>query len=481
MKFVRSLFRESPVLWSSAVVLIVLLLAKFCVPLLRFAVPLGYDPGIYRFLFLEYADALRSFSLPELLPWAKEYPPALYIAGAPLVLAGVPVDALIGWLWNLVPVVLSILLSVVTGMRTTTRIGVVTLGVALLSQPYFDGFYAMYIKVYVSLIFLLLTYVLVEKMSFWFPVTALLTVVIHQQTGLVLVVALAAWWLMQLPRRWQSTRYRTLTIALALVATVGLLYYLPNWERAIWSPLKSIILLRGDNAPAGSFPDYDFYLRTMPALLLLGVGGFLLSFKHERGSLWQLSVLIPLIFIGFRLVFYRRFFLLFDFFLMPYAAILLVAIWDALRDKRLLQILLGVVVVAQAISSFRVYNVRQPTIRASDIERIETVAHFLPKNASIIAMENISGTWLRGWAPDQRIGAPGLFDYPGWSYEQWEQFIDGSNAERKALLETLEGDVYFLLTPTFTGYYGERANAVLRDPCLVALSGAPVLLSQCSK
>lgn len=465
----------------SAAILVALLLLKFFAPLIRYSVPLGYDPGIYRFLFLEYAEALRSFSLPELLPWAKEYPPALYVAGAPLVLAGLPVDALIGWLWNAVPVLLALVLATVTGMRYGVRVGVVTLGVALLSQPYFDGFYAMYIKVYVSLIFLLLTYALVERMSFWFPITALLTVVIHQQTGLVLVLALAVWWLLQLPKRWQNRRFRVLSITLGVVAAAGLMYYLPNWERAIWSPLKSIFLLRGENAPAGSFPDYDFYLRTMPALLLLGTGGFLLSFKREKGSLWQLSVLVPLIFIVFRLVFYRRFFLLFDFFLMPYAALMLTVLWDALRGKKVLQAVLAVFVLAQAVASYRVYELRQPTIKASDIERIEAVAQFLPADASVIAMENISGTWLRGWAPRQRVGAPGLFDYPGWTYEQWEQFIDGADADRRALLQTLEGDVYFLLTPAFTGFYGQRANAVISDPCLTPLSGAPLLLSRCSK
>lgn len=65
----------------------ILLLAKFLWPLFAYDIPLGYDPGLYRYLFLQYAESIKDFTLPELLPWASEHPPGLFVLAAPLLIA----------------------------------------------------------------------------------------------------------------------------------------------------------------------------------------------------------------------------------------------------------------------------------------------------------------------------------------------------------------------------------------------------------
>lgn len=470
---------RSPIVYAGAA-LVLLLLLKFNYASVVYDVPFGYDPGIYRYLFIQYADALKSFSLPELAPWAQEYPRAFYLLVAPFMILGVPVDMFLGVLWNVVPVLLAVVLAYVTAKRSNIETGVAVLLLALISQAYFDGFYAMYMKVYVSLIFVVLTYHLANSLSYWFPVTALLAVLIHQQTGLVLTVALGCWWLLQAPARYKEKRFIMLSAAMSFAALVGVLLYVPQWERAIWSPLKSIFLLRGDNVAAGSFPEATFYLQTMLIVLVLGVAGFVASFKKERGSLWQLSVLISVIFVVFRLAFYKRFFLLLDFFLLPYAAAFLVSLWQMIRKSAPLKLLLIIIMAAQCVVSIQAVLLRKPSVLETDITRILQVAAYLPDNASVIALENYSGTWLRGWVPYRTVGAPGLFDYPGWTYEQWAMFIDGSRAERRALLQSLKGEVYFFLTPQFTGIYGERTKPVLTDPCLERVTDLPLLHSVCS-
>lgn len=455
-------------------VLVVLLLAKFLYPLLRFDVPLGYDVGMYRYLFLQYGSG-------ELLPWAQEYPKALYVPLSLLVRMGLPVDMLIGWMWNLVPVALACTLAWVTAKRSNTATGVTVLLIALLSQPYFDGFYAMYMKVYVSLLFVVLTYHFADRMNPVFVLTALLAVLLHQQTGLILVLSLGVWWALQFRTQYNMRRYQLLSGALIACAAIALLVYLPQWERAIWSPLKSIVLLRGENAPAGTFPEASFYFRTMSVVLLLGIGGFLQSFLKERGSLWQLSVVFCLMFIVLQLVFYRRFYLLLDFFLMPYAAAMLVLLWKSCTKSLFYRGVLIVLLLAQLAIAFSIFSSRTPLIPRSGIVQIEAIRAHLPEDASVIALENISGPWLRGWIPDRQVGAPGLFDYPNWNKGDWQQFIDGTQAERRKLLQTLEGDVYFYISPAFTQLYGVRVQNVLEDPCLKKVDAQPLLLSVCSR
>jgi hypothetical protein len=458
----------------------ILLLGKFLAPLFLFDVPLGYDPGIYRYLFLQYAESIRHFSLPELAPWALEYPPGLFVLAAPLLIAGLPVDVLIGWMWNLVPVLLACVLAWVMYKREGRAVGVCVLLIALLSQAYFDGFFAMYYKVYVSLILTVCTYHFAEKLSMWFIPCALAAVMIHQQTGLILTLALGIWWILSLKTRWKDPVFRKLSVALVVSAVIALLWYLPQWERAIWSPLKSIILLRGDNAPAGAFPDASFYVRTMGIVLMLGIFGMIINLRKERGSLWQLSVLVCAIFIIGKLVFYKRFYLQLDFFLMPFAAIALVWIWKH-ASTIWARAFLVLVLVVQAIVGLQSMKLRTPIFGASELSQIKALAEVIEPDAAVIAMENISGMWLRGWLPSHAVGAPGLFDYPDWKYEDWEVFIDGSRSERRSLLGGLQGPVYFFLSPTFIYFYGDRAKLVIEDPCLTSVSDAPLLLSVCSK
>lgn len=455
------------------------LVVKFFYSLVVFHVPLGYDPGLYRYLFITYKESLSSFSLPQLQPWAQEYPAGLFVLVYPLMLFGASPDALIGWIWNMVPLLLIGVYAWVIAKREGNSTAVALMGIALLSVAFYDGFFAMYYKVFVSLIFLVLTYHFAEKLSPWFLVTALLTVLIHQQSALVLVVSLGVWWVLSLPSRFSEKRFRRMTFALGVVAIAGLVWYIPQWERAIWSPLKSIFLLRGDNAPAGSFPEFFFFLKVQPLLLALGAVGFVRSFARERGSLWQISVLVCAVFIMFRLVFYRRFFLHLDFFLMPFAASALVWFFTVLRGKMNV-VLLSILLASQSVMTVRAMGLRKPHFSAQQIQQIAELHSVLPKDASVIAMENVTGTWLRGWLPSFRVGAPGLFDYPNWTYEQWEMFIDGSQAERRSLLKTLDGQVFFLVTAPFTRFYGERAERVLNDPCLQPVEGAPLLRSICS-
>ncbi len=442
-------------------------------------VPLGYDPGLYRYLFLQYAESLRGLNLPELLPWASEHPPGLFVLSAPFLIAGLPVDVLIGWMWNLFPVVLLGVFAWIFSKREGIAVGLCVLLMGLLSQAYFDGFFAMYMKAYVSLLFTIITYYLAEKHSIWFVLTALMAVMIHQQTGLILTLSLGIWWIVNLKKNWGDKKFHFITYILALAGIIALLWYIPQWERAIWSPLKSIFLLRGDAAPAGAFPEATFYVRTMGVVLLLGVFGMVLSFTKERGSLWQLSVLVCTVFIVFRLVFYRRFFLQLDFFLMPFAAIALVWIWKSISANWARGILV-LVLCTQAVIGFQTLAIRTPSFNAKEIAKIKSVPGSIQPDASVIALENISGMWLLGWLPYRKVGAPGLFDYPNWTYEQWGVFIDGSSADRKSLLQTLEGSVYFFLSPTFVNFYKDRALKIISDPCFRIVDDAPLLESLCS-
>lgn len=461
-----------------AAVLTVLLLVKFFLPYFVFDVPLGYDAGIYRFLFLRYAESLMHAALPVLDPWAQEHPPGLFLFTTPLLWIGISPDALIGWIWNVFPVALLLTLAATVYRRTDALTGALVLLMGLLSQPLYDGFVAMYWKAFLSLLFVVLAYDSFERKSWLFYLFAFFAVITHHQTGLVIALAVGTWWLLALPKGWRDPYWRTMTVLCALLGIVAIAIYAKQWERAFWSPLKSIFLLRGDDAPGGAFPDTEFYLRTMSVTLALGALGFVRTLK-QKITLWHYSVFWCAVFIVFRLVFYRRFFLQIDFFLLPFAAAGFAWLWRKYKGLLTRSLLLLAILVQVGIS-VQTAMLRRPIFSFERLSEIIALESVLPADSSIIALENQSGPWLLGWLPEHRIGAPGLFDLPGWTYEEWEGFLYGTDAERKALLERLSGDVYFYLTPAFIQYYGEHIEGFLHDRCLRRVENLPLIHSECT-
>lgn len=445
-------------------VLLALLTIKFFTPFFRFPIPLGYDPGIYRFLFLKYAESFPL--LPDLPRWAGEHPPGLFLLAAPLLRIGAPVEWLLGWMWNFVPIVLALALAAEFSRREERAVGIFVLLAAALSLPFYDGFVGMYWKTYAALLFTIFTFGALERRSKLAPLFAFLALIIHHQTGLLLGLTIGSWWLISLRSRPYDRRLWMTGGFLAVIALLSLLLYLPHWTAAVRDPFTSIYKLRGDLAPGGSFPDPVFYLRTTGILLSLGVWGFLLSLRKEKGSLWQLAVLWTLPFIIFRLVFYRRFFLQCDFFLLPFAAIAMQDLWRRLRLPAL-RAALVVLLIAQGAISFRVAWERVPVINMDTYWAIQSSAlEVSTGSAPVIALDNAGAPWLLGWLPERTIGGPGIFDLPGWTKDQWGQFLYGTHEERRLLLFGLPQGTLFVLTPLFTDHYGEYVKGFYGDPCL---------------
>jgi hypothetical protein len=469
---------RSGILLAAAGVIVLLLLIKFLLPLFRFPIPLGYDPGIYRYLFLKYAASFPM--LPDLPRWAGEHPPGLFLVAAPFLRIGMPVDWLLGWIWNVLPVFLAVTLALIWRRKEGTAVGILVLLSAFLSQAYYDGFVGMYWKTYAALLFTIFTFAALERTSYYAALFAFLTLIIHHQTGLLLGLTVGTWWALSLKGRLHDKRVWMTGGLLLAVALLSLLFYLPHWTAAVRDPFTSIYNLRGDLAPGGSFPDPIFYLRTTGILLALGAWGFLLSFKKERGSLWQLAVLWTLPFILLRLVFYRRFFLQCDFFLLPFAAIGIRDLWRGVKALHF-RIALAVLLLAQVVVSVRVVWGRIPIIDMDAYRVVQSVALEIPTGETpVIALDNTAAPWLLGVLPGRSVGGPGIFDLPGWKESQWADFLYGTHEQRAALLNLLPQGTLFVMTPLFEEYYGEYVAGFLQDPCFTQ-SGEWVMESQCGK
>lgn len=433
---------------------------------------LGFDAGINRFLFLRYAAAFPG--LPALEPWAREHAPGLFLLAAPLLRLGLPVDWMLTWIWGVVPVLLVGSLAFVTGKRLGRAEGIATLILGILSLPLYDGFALMYWKTFAALLFAVWAFHCLERRSvLWGLAFLFLVAVTHQQTALLAGLAVATFFLLQLPViRWNA-RTTLAILGLVIVTGVAALFYLPVWSEAVRAPLLSVLKLRGNAAPAGFFLTPAYYLGLSWPVYLLGLLGCVTDLRRHRGTLWQCAALWAAVFVLCRLVFYRRFFLQLDFFLLPFAALALAGLWRTWRGA-LLRAGLVTLVALQAWIAVADTMIHRTVMDAELRDAIPALASQLPSDATVLGLENISATALLGWLPDRRVIAPGLFGDP-WSPEDWKQFLLGTHRERAAMIKRLPAATFLFVSPMFRSYYGQRATEFLRDPCLEA-TDHPMLL-----
>ncbi len=455
---------------------LLLLLVKFFLPFFLYDTPLGYDAGIYRYLFVRHSHGFPPFWLGDVDPWAKGHPLGLFFFSTILMRIGVPVDWLIGWIWNLFPVVLVGSFAWVMAKREKNYlVGLFTLVAGLLSVAYFDGFAAMYWKTFASLLWCALAFRAFEKKSWLAIVYGMLAVATHNQTGLLFGLTLISW--IALPfipctrstekaiTKSMSTKDILIIVSIAaLTGIAGFLTYLPVLHEAILEHLPA--LLGETEAAGGSFPPALFYLQTEAILLLFGAYGFYRSVQKERWTPWQLAVIWSFLFVALRLIFYRRFFLQLDFFLLPFAAMAMRDAWMKFKGTAMQSLFVAILVVQLCVSAW-VMQMRKPLVDDVTLHNVIEARDTVPAGAFILGLENESVVALRGWLPDRPLGGPGLFDV-FWIQADWEKFLLGTHEERVALLQTLPQPTYLFVSTYFNDYYGDYAAIFLKDECFEA-------------
>lgn len=450
--------------------LLLLLVVKFLWRPVVLGQMLGFDAGINRFLFLRYAESFPV--IPALEPWAREHAPGLFLLAAPFIKIGVPVDWFLTVIWGLLPVALLLSLGYVTGRRWGKEVGVWTLLMGLLSLPFEDAFAAMYWKTLLALLFTVWAYHFLEHRRAVGWLFLFLTFLTHQQTALLAGLALAIPLLLRLAR--ERNRRAVVTALLFLLAcSAALAAYSPAWSEAIRAPFLSVLTLRGAAAPGGAFLPMSHYLALSWPLYVLGLLGLRSDLRAGRLSAWHLSIVVAALFVMLRLVFHRRFFLQLDFFLLPFAAIGCRELWRSSR-RPLAHVTLAFLLLLQAWSMIRSSIAPRITVDRALAASIVSLTPHIPRGATLVSLENITATTLRGWLPEDTIRAPGLFGDP-WTPAAWEIFIRGTAEERQRMTRTLPPRSFLFVAPAFRAYYGQAADAFLADACFIR-TDHPMLL-----
>lgn len=427
---------------------------------LKSNVPLGYDSGLYLYLFKRYAEIpLFSFNLLPL--WIREmYQPGIPLLGRILTVFFSPEKILVPLL-IFFQMLLFYALYLLSKKVWDKKIAIWTVFIFVCSATQFRFYWYYYLKNVAAFSFLLFSFYFLISESYWAILFSVLVLYFHQQTAAFLVGVL----LIMVIFKKKARRY----FSQVLLATLffGAFYYVPTFKQTLmpfFQPVVKSILPSAwggtMGSPSGTFYNLkDAFLLSLP-YSLFGLFGFwvLKKKKNELIITIPFLLLLPIVCFGFFMS--RRFIPFLDLFLIFFAGY---GATHFFKDKRVAKY---VYIAAMVIFiTFFIHKTGRPLIEKDELREIKMLSQ-TETNAYVLVTDNYYTPWVYGWS-DRKPITPGLGEYDiYWTIPEWHQFWESDSREiEKNLLLKLpkplyiyKGDMGSPIKADFSGDCFERIN-----------------------
>lgn len=392
--------------------LIVLAILPWLIRLGMFGdVTFGYDTGIYKRNIPIYATAGLFHQLP----------PFSFMSITTIVSSlGLPLDAVLfgGYIATLTfTLYMAFLffrerLTNVTSLIATALFAFSTSTIVFVHFFYYRNLLAIGLSLLIMWLY---------RHSLWYLLPLALLMYIHPITGGIVTLALTVIY-------FRKKAYRDIFALLTIVALV----VLAN-SRELGGYVADILL-----KPENYSTEYHGQFLSLKSILLntlpyLPFAIYALFAGKRIPKVLSYVVLISLLWATLTLPFYRRLFIFVDIALIYLAAQGIIQLWHT--RKRLSQ---GSIIAFLLLIVFAGWSGivnRGPIFTAQDIIAIETAAKkYSDSNTAILSHSSYEAPWLRGYAPNIPLIAPGLFDENKWDRDDWQLFWQTTDPETLATL-----------------------------------------------
>ena len=439
------------------VAIFVLFLILRFFPYIHNAIPLGYDPGLYLSMFLNYSRVSwwQFFSLPQ---WISGNEPGIFVLQRLLTL-GNPALAEV----SLIPLVIGASILCFLGMWLVAKKlwgqGAVLWTVFLFSVSalQYRTYWYYYLKNIAALSFLSFAVYFVLNSSYWAVPFVVLTLYVHKVTAVFLLVILATGWISDRSRR----PYFGRVLLISLIAAIP--YYAATFTSAIL-PLIAPIAKGINNPNSGTFYDILPALGLSLIYLPFGLWGLVKERRNKHALLLAVPLVLAILSVTFKLFFWRRLIIFADFFLLFFAG------WAAnefFRSKTKVKQIVKVVYIIACVIFIALFirSTAQPLVYPDELAEIRLLAKTEP-NAYVLVTDRDYMPFVYGWS-GRRVIAPGFGEFDTyWTIPQWHRFWESNNREtEKQLLLKLPKPLYI--------FKGERTAPIYTDvtgPCFTRIN-----------
>ena len=446
--------RKTPAALFIVLGLVTLAIMIRFLPFTHSTIPLGYDPGFYKYALDVYTGALPQIPAAELADWIREmYPQGLPVLSDALhIAAGTDSLDLISYLFPILGALLVFPVYMVTNSLFGQRAGIIAAVLYVISYTQYTTFTLLYFKNVLGLLFILLAVYALEKEKYGLMVLPFAALgFFHRPEFLLFTLILIPYFLLH--------RKREILYAVLATAVLVLPFWLVSWD-ANWGVLTGTIntaisnIQTGEISGGGTFFDLGTYIRYSIAYLPFTLMGFIfLAAKRKWNSVFIFFAIVSIIVI-FKLFFFNRFIVALDI-----AAIILAAagINYTLLNRKDIWRLAGIgavilVLIAAAIPTINLAADTKPLVNEQQLEAIQWLETNTESDAYVLTTTN-DAPWVLGWS-SRRVIAPGLFEWDRYEIDDWRDFFNTRDSAVAAeFLTGYDSTVYI--------YYSREPNNIL--------------------
>ena len=416
----------------------VIILASRLLPYLNNSVPLGYDPGIYKYAMEAYQQNLPYLPSENIDLWVRNgFEPGLFMITDLLYLIGLDTHAILTWVLVFFELLLGMGIYVASGRFFGKNVGILSFLIYSISIAQFKVFWYMYYKNVVALFIMLIAlYLFRSKKYLPFIVTSAFIGALHRPTFLIFGFIYVAYIITN-----RKDLVKNVLAGIAVLA-IALTFFIPNIKEAIFNNIDPII---SANIGAGTFISFfEYQFLSLPYLAFALLGLFYLTRKKDF-NLFFLWFLVCAIIVYFKLIFFNRFIIHLDIAMIILASI---GIYEIFKLKnRFVTALLFILLLSSALVMYQNINDAKPLINENELNIIKNF-NSLESNAYVMSTSSYYSPWILGYSGRKTI-APGLFDYDKWNFEEWETFMTTLEKEKAVeMLAIYERPLYI--------YFGEK-------------------------
>lgn len=419
---------------------IAILLVFRIIPYMNNSVPLGYDPGIYKYIMETYSNSLPVLPGENLEIWARNgFEPGLFVITDLLYLIGYDTQTILTGVFILFELLLGLGIYAAAGRFFGKDVGILSLFIYSISMVQYQVFWYMYYKNVVALFIMLIAlYFLRSGKYLPFIITATFVGAAHRPTFLIFGLIYLTYIIIHLHRK----EFVKNTLAGAVILALALTFYIPNLKEAIIDNIEPIL---SANIGAGTFISLFTYQFSSLSYLPFALLGSLILLKRKDLNPFFLWFSISGIIVYFKLIFFNRFIIHLDVAMIILASL---GFYELIRsNKRIGTVILFLMLLSSLFVMHQNAIDAKPLISEKELKIIEQF-NSVESDAYVMSTSSYYSPWIQGYSGRKTI-APGLFDYDRWNYEEWKTFwATGEKEKALSMLEVYERPLYI--------YLGER-------------------------
>jgi len=420
------------------------------IPYRNNTVPLGYDPGIYKYIFERFQKALPNIPEEELDSWIRTgFPSGLPTLIDELYLLGFTTDEILKPVFIIFSSLLVFPIYLVAKKYFGKEAGIIASLLYAFSYTQLQTFWFMYYKNVVGMALLLFAiYLMDQDDRRYTPLMILFATMLgftHRPTFLILAMVWLSYILVNLKKadKLEENVMRVLATGILLFTL-----YLPRFNETIIKPLEGVFgsILEPGTIGSGTFFSLFKYQFMSLSYLPFALLGFLYLAIRKKFNPLFLWFLINGFIVYFKIFFYNRFIIQLDIIAIILASAgLLYGIIIPLPKKRIGLLITLLLLVSSGIITYNSAIEMKPLLTSTQLASIQKIPQLTEEDAYVMATTSYYSPWILGYSGRKTI-APGLFDYDKWEEKDWRRFWYADTLEEiKNLLEMYDKPLYIYI------------------------------------